>query len=241
MDPREYRKQVEAELRRAPQSGLGLAVGARSAEPTHDWLQDLGLLADHAEPAMRRAALQRLQSGTFLGSQFAPFRAAYVRALRAAATSDDAELRHAAMDVLANAKDAFARQRLLGGLQGTEPALVSSAVALGLLARDDHGSASNVARSLLEASPDVPTREQAARLLAVDPGSAGLLSRLMRDKTEVREVRRASAVALRSLDRGIFEEGARSILADDGDFKDIKATVQGALDLVGSQPMSALP
>jgi HEAT repeat protein len=173
--------------------------------------------------------MQLLQAGTFLGAQFAPLRPEYIAALRAAATAVDPELRRSALDVLVNMKDEFARKKLLEGLQGIGEALVPPAAALGLLARDDHGSASAIARDLLTKSADGAIRAQAARVLGSDPGATELLSEIMNDKMEFREVRRASAVALKSLNPKLFEQGALDILKDGDDFKEIKSTVGGAL------------
>ncbi|QND65438.1 hypothetical protein HB777_17035 [Mesorhizobium loti] len=244
MNVKEYRRQVEAELNakaasnaRVSDFSAKVVVGAdtpdiRAAVSGENWDEAIKQLADpKLDEEARLVALQFLQAGTFLGARFAPYRAKYLAALRTAATSaDDAELRHSALDILANLKDDFARQKLMDGLQGAGTALVSPAVALGLLARDDHGSISTLARDLLKSSTDVHTREQAARVLGSDPSAKNLLSELMTDKTEFSAVRRASAVALRNLDPGEFETNARSILADHGDFGEIKATVKGATD-----------
>jgi hypothetical protein len=234
MNPKDYRRQVEDELRAASVPSIAAAVTAPAPRAMQDWTGDIKQLADASlDAAHRHAALQRLQAGTFLGSQFAPHRAAYIQALRSAATSNETELCHSALDILANLKDDFARQKLVEGLRGIGQALVPAAVALNLLARDDHGSAADIAREILTSGADVPTREQAARALAADPRSKDLLSERMRDKAEFREVRRASAVALRSLDPQAFLEGARDILADADEFRDIKATVHGALERAG--------
>jgi hypothetical protein len=237
MNPKDYRRQVEAELHDASARStlFGLAGPDHGAMP--DWAGDIRQLADTSlDPAERRAALSRLQAATFLGSQFAPHRADYIQALRAAATGSDTELRHATLDILANQKDDFARQRLAEGLRDIGRALVPPAVALSLLARDDHGATTEIAREFLKPGTDNATRAVAARVLAADPGSKDLLAERMRDKAESREVRRASAVALRSLDRQAFSESAQDILADTGEFAEIKATLRGALERDGVPP-----
>ena len=182
------------------------------------------------DPRDREAALWHLQAGTFLVGQFDRYRPRYIQALQNAATDPDESLRHAAFDVLANIKDDFARRKLAEGLGDPRKALVSPAVALGLLARDDHGAATGFARSLLTSASDPATRAQAARVLGSDPASGDLLGERMRDKNEVREVRRASAVSLRSLNPDKFRALAQDILADASDFQEIKATVRGALE-----------
>jgi HEAT repeat protein len=237
MNPKDYRRQVEAELRA---SSPGAAVASPGLRAGPDWARDLEELMDTTRnPRDREAALWRLQAGTFLMGQFAQHRARYVQALQNAATDPDEGLRHAAFDVLANIKDDFARRKLGEGLEDPGKALVSPAVALGLLARDDHGAATGFARSFLSSKSDPATRAQAARVLAADPASRSLLAERMRDKDEFREVRRASAVALRSLDPDRFRALAQDILADASDYQEIKATVRGALERDDPAQMAA--
>jgi HEAT repeat protein len=239
VNPKDYRRQVEEALkassnvaRRDVRASPGLQAGP-------DWARDLDELMDTARNAREREdALWRLQAGTFLVAQFAQYRPRYIQALQLAATDADQTLRHAAFDVLANNKDDFARRKLTEGLQDPEKALVSPAVALGLLARDDHGAATSLARSFLSADSDPATRAQAVRVLSADPASTSLLAERMGDKNEFREVRRASAVALRSLDPDRFRALAQNILADHNDFQEIKATVRGALERDAATPLA---
>ena len=234
MNVKEYRRQIESQLNAAAVPEAAGADLASAAAPQQRWAEAIRQLADpHLDPEARKAALQVLQAGTFLGSQFAPLRADYVAALRTAATGAAADLRRSALDVLVNLKDEFARQKLVEGLRGIGEALVPPAAALGLLARDDHSSASAIARDLLNRAADIYTRAQAVRVLGSDPSAKSLLAEIMKNKEEFREVRRASAVALRSLDRQAFERTALDILRDHSDFEDIKSTVRGALEHAG--------
>lgn len=239
MNPKDYRRQVEAEYAAAAPANARAALAASSPpmDPGPDWAQDLAELMDtKRDPRDREAAIWRLQAGTFLVPDFAQHRPGFIQALQAAATDADEGLRHAAFDVLANSKDDFARRKLTEGLDDPNKALVSPAVALGLLARDDHGAATGFARAFLAGASDPATRAQAARVLAADPASAALLAERMGDKDEYRLVRRASAVALHSVDPDSFRSLANGILADDSDFPEIKATVSGALERDDSAP-----
>jgi HEAT repeat protein len=231
MNVKDYRKQVEARRGKAG----GLESMPRPTTPREQaWSDAIKQLSDPTVAAdVRKNAIQILQAGTFLGEKFDPYRPDYIAALRIAAVDPDLDLRHAALDALVNLGDEFARQKLTEGLQGKGEALLAPAAALGLLARDDHGSASVVARELLSTSADIPTRTQAARVLGADPGASGLLEGIMKDKEEFREVRRAGAVALRSLDPERFQNNAVEILQDSTDFQDIKSTVGGALERSG--------
>lgn len=240
MNPKDYRRQVEAELRASSNAASNTRAASPGLQSGPDWARDLEELMNGAGDARaREAALWRLQAGTFLAGQFAQHRPRYIQALQRAATDPDPGLRHAALDVLANFKDDFARQKLTEGLDDPQKALVSPAVALGLLARDDHGAATGFARSFLGSDSDPATRAQAVRVLSADPASTSLLAERMGDKNEFREVRRASAVALRSLDPARFRTLAQNILADDSDFQEIKATVRGALEREAAAPAPA--
>jgi hypothetical protein len=232
VNPTEYRAQVEAELKKTQGSGTPAAgVAAQQQQAQSDWARDLEVLKNTAaNPRDREAALWHLQTGSFLAGQFEPHRPGFIQALQLATTDPDGGLRRAALDILANAKDDFARRKLEEGLDDPAKALVSPAVALGFLARNDHASAARFARSYLSGDSDPATRAQAARVLASDPESKSLLAERVRDKNEFREVRRASAVALHNLDPDHFRSLAENILADASDFPEIKATVRGALE-----------
>jgi hypothetical protein len=237
MKAKDYRLRIEAEMQPpADAEAVSPDAGATLVDPgeSERWPLLIERLADSSAPAQERlAALKTLQAATFLGDAFDSCRAAYVAALRTAATDADAELRRRALDVLASMKDEFARDRILAGLTGAATPLVSAAVALGLLARDDHASASQIALDFLDRSDDRFTRAQAVRLLSSNAGAKQVFERLMASKSEFREVRQASAAALRNLDRPAFVAKAREILQDPSDFRDIHATLRGAFDRAG--------
>ncbi|AOJ04392.1 hypothetical protein WS70_21365 [Burkholderia mayonis] len=235
---KEYRQQIEAQLQTRRVSAAAEATAAPvDSDPIAIWNQALEHVVDSTlDPAGRRGALQILQAASFLAPQFASLHAEYLDTLRRLATDADSELRRMALDVLSNQKDDFARQKLTEGLSSPEDALVAPAVALGFLARDDHGSAHDIARDLLKQSTDQHVREQAVRVLGAAPAAKSLLDAVMKDKTEFRQVRRASAVALRALDPQMFAKCAQDILEDESDFEDIKATVAGALQRANVTP-----
>lgn len=241
MNPRDYRRQVEADLQAASAAAPARAA-VRSLEQGPNWSRDIEELMDEGRPpGAREEALRRLQVGTFLLGEFSQYRAPYLRALQEAATATDARLRHAALDILANLQDDFARRKLTEGLRDPSKALVSPAVALGFLARDDHGAVVDIARDVLNHDNDPATRAQAVRILSADPTSKELIADRMRDKGEFREVRRASAVALHSVDPDAFRTLARDILSDDADYQDIKATLRGALEREAAAAATASP
>lgn len=248
MNIKEYRRKAESLLRDAgvavgdsvalPSAAQVDNAGFGAARPEADvWERALSILEDkRAEPALRTAAIQKLQAGTFLGPQFRPYRARYLRTLREVALNGNSELRRSALDILANAKDEFARRLLTESLEGSIEPVVPTAVALGFLARDDHGTARSIARRVFAQSDSLDAREQAVRILASDASSKGLLEEAMKNKSEFRQVRRASAVALRNLDPLRFALTASLILDDESEFADIKASVAGAISRAGPAP-----
>lgn len=66
-------------------------------------------------------------------------------------------------------------------------------------------------------------------MLATDPQSERLFTRLLKDKSEKSNIRRISASGLQSLNPGAFERAARRIVADDDDYNEIRATSLAAL------------
>src|ERR1039457_5578589 len=98
MNVKDYRSQVEAQLGAVGSPGNANFASA-VAPPEQHWVDAIGQLADPTLPAeVRKNAAQVLQAGTFLGEQFAPYRADYLVALRTAATDADPDLRRSALD-----------------------------------------------------------------------------------------------------------------------------------------------
>jgi len=178
--------------------------------------------------AVRMAALQALGALDFLGERFEPFRAEYKDALRQLATDPRRSLRERALERLAVDKDPYAQQLLILGLERPDEALVSDARAMQFLAYDDHAELAPLARKVYERVTGT-AREEAVRVLAGDPKSERLLTRLLKDKSEKSSVRRISASGLQSLNPDAFERAAHAIVADDEDYNEIRATTLAAL------------
>jgi hypothetical protein len=250
IDIAQYRKRYEAELAKSAEPPERTADAARptDARPTaaarakaiaaapldKDSLPEqvaelLATLRNREEPVtVRLAALRALAALDFLGPRFAPFRADYKQALRDVATDPAEELRENALELLAIDKDPYAQELLVAGLERPEAALVPDAKALQLLAYDDHAEIVPLARRVYKRSKGA-AREEALRLLATDPKSERLFSRLLKDKSEKRSIRRISASGLQSLNPDAFERTARKIVADEDDDNDIRATSLAAL------------
>jgi len=249
MEVADYRKRYEAELAKAspPPKRPGTAAGragaasaaARAKAIAVAPLDEEGIaeqvaallatLRNQEEPlTVRMAALQALAALDFLGPRFTPFRADYKEALREVATDAKSELRESALELLAIEKDPFAQTLLVDGLKQPKQALVSEARAIQFLGYDDHAEFIPLVRQVFKRAKGV-AREEALRVLGTDPQSEKLFARLLKDKSETRNIRRISVSGLQSLNPEAFEKAARTIVADESDDNDIRATSLAAL------------
>ncbi|MGI9054102.1 MAG: hypothetical protein ACR2HQ_15900 [Ilumatobacteraceae bacterium] len=253
MDVERYRKRYEAELaakadaprrRRAAGALRSTAAGGVSAAVRADAIRTapideddlagrveelLATLLDRKEPvAVRLAALQALGVLDFLGPRFSPFRADYKQALRELATDPRATVRESALELLAIDRDPYAQDLLVRGLERPKEAVVSEAKALQFLGYDDHADFAPLARRVYKRAKGA-AREESLRMLATDPQSERLFTRLLKDKAETSSIRQISASGLQSLNPAAFERTARRIVADDDDFNEIRATSLAAL------------
>lgn len=252
MDIDRYRQRYEAELEKAAapkarqrggrskaaaggKAGAAARAAALKAEPIE--AEDLAtrvpdLLATlrnrKEATSVRMAALEVLGALDFLGPRFSPFRADYKQALRDIATDPRATLRESAIELLAMGKDPYAQDLLVRGLERPEEAVVSDARALQFLGYDDPADHAPLARRVYKRATGA-AREEALRMLATDPKSARLFTRLLKDKSEKSNIRRISASGLQSLNPQAFERAARRIVADNGDYNEIRATSLAAL------------
>ena len=250
-DVPEYRRRYEAELAKAAapkERGRGAKRARTAVKPspaaranaiaTAPLEQDnlpaqvaelLALLRDREEPlTVRMASLQALGALDFLGPRFAPFRAEYKQALRDVATDPDGKLRESALEVLAIHKDPYAQDLLVRGLKRPKDALVPEAKAIQFLGYDDHAEFVPLVRQVYKRARGA-AREEALRLLATDPKSEKLFTRLLKDKSEKSSIRRISASGLQSLNPQAFERAARKIVADESEHNEIRATSLSAL------------
>jgi len=250
MDIDRYRKRYEAELAKAAvpkprqratkaattgKAGAAARAAAIKAVPIDDddlatRVPDLlATLRNRKEATtVRMAALQVLGALDFLGPRFSPFRADYKQVLRDVATDPRATLRESAIELLAIGKDPYAQDLLVRGLERAEDAVVSEARALQFLGYDDHADYAPLARRVYRRATGA-AREEALRMLATDPQSERLFTRLLKDKSEKSSIRRISASGLQSLNPEAFERAARRIVADDDDYNEIRATSLAAL------------
>lgn len=190
----------------------------------------LQLLRGKHEPLkLRLAALQALQTASFSFVAFQPCRSDYIAVLREVATDADPEIRQRVLGMLARDRDGYAQKMLLEGLSHPEKALVPPEKAMQLLSYDVHVEAYAAARAIVGNPPNADARREALRLLAVDAKSAPLFEKLLRDKSELREIRQVAAAALHALQPEKFQAHARELLNDQTEYDDIQATCLTAI------------
>lgn len=234
MNVDDYRKAYAKELDQAGagQGGAGtMALRNLSGSGRTGSLDaQIAVLGDRSQPSQDRLqAMREIQSATFLGPVFDPYRASYANALRIAATDESLPLRQAALELLAHDKDDYALRLLAEGIERVGPALIPDAKAIQLLSNDDHGVAVLLARRLVHASGDLQTRIEAVRVLSTDPASAAVLQNLLDDQSEAGEIRSISAAGLRLIDPQAFEASAGRIASDPAEPDDVRASCFGAL------------
>lgn len=253
MNEKQYRKRLEAEVarsargakrksaRRTTRDGKSSAA-ARIAEidamqfdprDSKSIRRLIKVLEDTAEPKeLRLAAVRALKTASFLGPAFAPYRADYLRSLRAVATDHEAAIREEALETLVMEKVDFARRLLSEGLKNPKKALVPAAKAIQLLSYDGHAEVAPLVRGIFARTADLAAKEAALRFLSSDPASAGLLSRVLKDRSQPAKLRSLSATGLRVANPRAFERTARTIVVDRKEDDDVKATCLGALTLI---------
>jgi HEAT repeat protein len=190
----------------------------------------LQLLGDKMQPAeLRRVALLVMQEISFGGRAFLAKRAEYFDVLRTVVDDPDPELRQEAISVLALNKDEYAQRRLMEGLENPSRALVRPAKAIQLIGYDIHAEHYPILRGIVNSPPTQSAKKEAVRLLGSDPASKDMLSRILKDKNERRDIRTISAAALQSIAPAEFEDAAKQIVLDDDEDDQLRAVSISAL------------
>jgi hypothetical protein len=233
----EYRKAYAAELAKEAPSGPAKSMSAAptrsdsSATLADHISQQLSVLRNAGEPEdARLEALRNVQTATFMGPRFDPYRAEFRDALRAVAGNDSDQLRAAALEELALHKDDFARDLLLKGLEAGAKLPFSIAKAVQLLGHDDHGAAVPIAHKILGGDYAVDAKEEAARVLASDAKAESLLSGILSDKKQPQSLRSVTASSLRVLNPQRFVDVASRIVSDDSEDDEVRVNCLNALD-----------
>jgi hypothetical protein len=193
----------------------------------------LGVVADRADATeVRAAALDALRGASFLVGTFARHRTAYRDVLRDLLSDTVPELREVAVATLAQEHDPVVQETLADGLDGNGDLPVDRPTAIRALAEDDHLDNLPRLRELLASgSPD--ERQEAIRYLGSYPEARDEVEAALRDQDEYRAVRQQSAASLRALDPARFQEVAKEIATDSGDYDDVRTVSLTALQHLG--------
>jgi HEAT repeat protein len=212
---------------------LRIGVGALGQDE-EGVLLILDVLRDERRPLeLRREALNAIQRLRFTSMALREHRPAVVDALHVLLTDADNELRVTAVEVLAQEKDEEVQLRLLEGLTGSGEPLVEPELAIQLLGYDVHAGHLRFLRTVVRTSENQSVRQAAVRVLAADPGAAGLLAEVLGNPQEDEGVRRAAAAALRGVAPVDFEQVAREIVLKD-DHPGLRATLLAGLGRVAN-------
>jgi hypothetical protein len=190
----------------------------------------LRVLAAPEEPGqLRLMALTTLQQCSVQVAAFRPYAADFTTALRTANGSGLPELCEQAMDLLALHSDPYVHQMLVDALRNPNTATVEPAKALRMLGYDLHAEHYGLLHDILEASSQPQLRRMALKLLAADSGAKDTFARIAADRSDDPVARSTSAVALQALAPQEFDSLAKTIVADDEDHDEVRATMLSAL------------
>jgi hypothetical protein len=170
----------------------------------------LRVLSTPEEPdELRLAALTTLQQCSLRVAEFRPYAADFTAALRTATGSELAALREQAMDLLALHHDPYVQELLVEQLRNPDTATVGPEQALRMLGYDVHA--------------------EHYGLLAADSGAKDTFARIAADRSEDPVARSTSAVALQALAPREFDSLAKTVVADEDDDDNVRATMLTAL------------
>jgi HEAT repeat protein len=214
------------QLRMAAMNVISVGLGA------HPELLDylLKLLPDQSEPEeLRLAALGVLQQSSFQVASAGGDRPEYLAVLRSVVDDPSPDIRRRVIGVLAREKDEYVQRRLVEGLEDPSKALVPAAKAIQFLGYDVHAEYFPLLRRIVSKPPNLAAKREAVRLLSSDPASKDLLTQLLGDRSESRDVRNLSAIALQSVAPAEFHQQAKDIALDDSEDDQLRTAVVTAL------------
>ena len=194
----------------------------------------LSVVADRTEPAALRASVfGTLSTLSFFSRAFVALRSDYMSLLRKLLDDPEESIRAMAAEALAKDKDEYVQRKLLDGLSGRGPLIVSEAKAVQLLGYDIHAEHFPLVRELLQkaATEDI-TKLEAIHILANDPEARPLLINLWKDKRQDKEIRMSSAGAIQSGDPQAFLPLAKSMVLDETEHAELRAACLSALTVM---------
>ncbi|MGN9914252.1 HEAT repeat domain-containing protein [Phytohabitans sp. LJ34] len=193
----------------------------------------LRIVTDRGDsPAVRRAALQTLDSAAFQVVRFQPHQQAYDDALHDLVDDPDPPLRETAVSTLALQHDPVVQDTLIQGLRGDGPLPVERERAIMLLAEDDHLDNLPWLREMYRGGSE-DARQAAVRYMGSYPDAQQTLEDVLRNKNESAEVRQQSGASLRHLAPDRFEAVAKAIATDQTDDPRVRTACLTTLQHLG--------
>lgn len=185
---------------------------------------------------IRNGALNTLLSISFSSPAIKAANSEFMAGLKALSDDENAGLKSIALETLASYNDDFALAKIKAGIDSPETAVFSEAKAVQLLGLNRTGEYNQVIQDKLQTSQDADVQIEAIHALSADPNSEELIKDKLEDKTALKDVRLASLKALQALSPERFVTAAKSLLADDSDYHDIRVA---AINSIALQPQYA--
>jgi hypothetical protein len=189
------------------------------------------LLQDQKEDSrFRLEVLDFLKQSNFIEATFNKYMPKYLNVLRELVDDPDAAIRDDVMAVLAKKNDEYVQRRLEEGLKNPQKALVPPERAIQLLGYDIHANQYPLLREIVKNPPNQLAKIEAVRILAVDPDSKDLLLSLLKDKSELKQVRSYSALGVQEFDPEQYIGFAKSAIKDRKEYDDLKSLILVSLN-----------
>jgi HEAT repeat protein len=189
------------------------------------------VLLDEQEPTdLRHVILDFLETLEFWSPTFKAMRPDYFEVLHKLLDDSVRSLVSDATSILAIHKDEEVQQRLLQSLKDNNEPLVPTAKAIQLLSYDIHFDYHSTVREILmnQSTPE-DVRVQAVYALSTDAGSKAVISNILEDKQQSKNVRLASVAAMQSTYPSDFVALGKPVVLDDSDDQEVRAASLNAL------------
>jgi len=216
-------KEAKSRLSEEEISSLGAAKRARHLEQLEVTRKNIDVILPQlleiagkkAEPvSVRLAALQAIQSASFLGPLFDPHRSSFIKILRQNAEDKSPSSRRYSVELLSLYEDDWVTDKLRESLGNLDGKIVSDGLALKYLGHNDHNGAAQIAEDIYE-QLDNASKEQALKVLGAGPKSQAILEKTLLDKSADERLRMIGANKLRALSPEVFLKHADAVLGDE--------------------------
>jgi len=236
MDPKTYREEMLAKMRRVESFGSAAVQEDREGVPSdlqHAGIEDVDTLIERTKDSKqavkdRLEAIDAINRIAFDQQGFKDHNARYVKLLMELRSDHSSMVRRAAFERLSLSMDHGTRGMLQDSLSGDGETLVPHKMAATLLGMDDHASSRDVLRNAVENGEDA-VRQVAVRGLAADTKSASLLEQIATDQSEYPEMREAATLSLKVASPKRFAGLVQKLATDSAEDDRVRATAISSL------------